>query len=97
MNMQDEMKNTSPVPKENKPISTWEYFARDILYRLPLVGLIVALVCAFDKNNINVRNHARSRLIFIIIGLAFILAYFGMIILALGGAEILFGDAKIYY
>ena len=95
--MQDEMKNALPVPKENRPISPWEYFARDILYSLPLVGLIIALICAFDKNNINVKNHARSKLIFVVIWFAFVLAYIAMIIFAVGGAEILFGGAEMYY
>jgi hypothetical protein len=87
--MQDEMKNTSTVSNENRPISPWEYFARDVLYGLPFIGLIVALVCAFDKNNINVRNHARSRLIFVIIWFAFVLAYIAMIFIAFGGAHLM--------
>jgi hypothetical protein len=87
--MQDEMKNISPDKKENQPISPWEYFARDLLYGLPFVGWIVAIICAFDKNNINVRNHARSRLIFVFIWFVFVLAYIGMLFLAFGGAALL--------
>ena len=83
--MEDKMKSTSTTPVEGKPISPWEYFARDILYSLPIAGLIIALICAFDKNNINVRNHARGKLIFVIIWFAFIMVYLVFLALVILG------------
>ena len=62
--MKDEKEN------EGEVISPFGYFLRDILYAIPLVGLIAVIVNAIDAANINVRNHARGRLINF--GLAFI-------------------------
>ena len=76
--MTDERKNSLNSSEVNKPISAWEYFGRDILYAIPLIGLIVAIACAFDQN-VNVRNHARGKLIFVIIWFAFVMVYFGLI------------------
>lgn len=88
--MQDEIKSTSSIPNENRPITPWEYFGRDILYSIPLIGLIFAIICALDKNNINVRNHARSRLIFIIIWFGFLLLYVGMLAVLIFNATIIY-------
>ena len=68
--MNNEMKEKNVQTNENEVISPFGYFLRDILYAIPLVGLIAVIVNAIDAANINVRNHARGRLISF--GLAFI-------------------------
>lgn len=83
--MSDERNNNVISSEVNKPISAWEYFGRDILYAIPLIGLIAAIACAFDKN-VNIRNHARSKLIFVIIWFAFVVMYFGLIAFLLFGS-----------
>ena len=77
--MMNETKNTS-LPKENEPVSGFGYFLRDILYAIPLVGLIAVIVNAIDASNINVRNHARGRLIQFGIAFVFIIMYVILIV-----------------
>lgn len=67
---------TASNPKENKaaqarlkPISPWGYIGYQLLYCIPLIGLIVLLAHAIDARNQNVKNYARSVLIVIIISL----------------------------
>ena len=47
----------------NTPISSWGYFGYRILFGLPLIGWVVALVLAISAPNVNVRNFARSQFI----------------------------------
>ena len=73
------------IPEEYKPISMWGYFGYNLLFAIPLVGFIVALVFAFGGNrNINVRNYAKSYFCLIIIG-AVIGVIAGIIFLVFGG------------
>lgn len=51
-------------------ISPFTYFAYNILFAIPVIGLILLIVKAFDKKDINIRNYARSffiNIIFIIV------------------------------
>jgi hypothetical protein len=80
--MKDE-KEKNVQTNENEVISPFGYFLRDILYAIPLVGLIAVIVNAIDAANINVRNHARGRLInfglafiFMVLYIAFIISVF---------------------
>ena len=47
----------------NTPISSWGYLGYRILFNLPFIGWIVALVMAIGATNVNVRNFARSQFI----------------------------------
>lgn len=60
----------------NKPISMWGYFGYQILFALPVVGWIFALVLALAARNVNVRNFARSY--FCVLILVIILAVVGV-------------------
>ncbi|NLM18476.1 MAG: zinc ribbon domain-containing protein [Clostridiaceae bacterium] len=55
------------LPKKYKPISTLAYLGYGILFGIPLVGLILAIVFAVNDNKINRRNYARSVIIIYII------------------------------
>ena len=55
MNMEIEALN----PKY-RPLSPWAYFGYEILFSIPLVGLILLIVFALSDSNINRRNFARS-------------------------------------
>ena len=57
------------VPYEYQPISMWGYFGYSILFAIPIVGLILAIVWSFGAANINLRNFARSRFCILIIGI----------------------------
>lgn len=59
------------VPPEYKPISVWGYLGYEILFSIPLVGFIMMLVLAFAPQNVNVKNFARSFLLWILLALLF--------------------------
>ncbi len=42
------------------PLSPWAYFGLNILYSIPIVGLVFLFIHAIGANNINKRNYARS-------------------------------------
>ena len=69
------MKKKYDVPNNLKPLGTWTYVGYKILFRLPLIGLICAIIFAIDGSNINRRNYARSSIISMIIGIIIIIAY----------------------
>lgn len=52
--------NENNIPSTYKPLSPWAYFGYNILFTIPLVGFICAIIFAFDNSNINRRNYARS-------------------------------------
>ena len=55
--------------KEYKPISAWGYIGYRILFAIPLLGLILAIVWAIGAENRNKKNLARSQIILIIIAI----------------------------
>ncbi len=59
------------VPPEYKPISVWGYLGYEILFSIPLVGFIMMLVLAFAPQNVNVKNFARSFLLWILLASLF--------------------------
>ena len=54
------MQEHQNIPSEYKVLSPWAYFGYNILFAIPLVGFILALVLAFDNSNLNRRNFARA-------------------------------------
>ncbi len=85
--------NTAPTPQKTNipynytPISAWGYVGYQLLFCVPLVGFIFMLVWAFNNNNINRRNFARSYLIFLIAGIiiGIIIAIIIILIAIIGG------------
>ena len=72
-----------PVEKKSKtdPMSTGQFFLMDLISIIPVVNLIVFIVWSFvDSVNVNRRNWARARLLWIGIGLA-LLAIIAIIII----------------
>jgi len=65
--------NSSGFPENYKPISMWGYFGYQVLFAIPIVGLIFLLVYSFGgTKNKNVQNFARSYFCFLIIVLIII-------------------------
>jgi len=63
----DEIRN---LPEEIRPISMWGYFGYQILFSIPLIGLILLIVFALGgTRNVNLRNFARSYFCILIIGI----------------------------
>ena len=59
------------LPEEIRPISMWGYFGYQILFAIPLIGLILLIVFALGgTRNVNLRNYARSYFCILIIGIA---------------------------
>lgn len=52
--------NNNNIPAEYRPISMWGYFGYQILFSIPIVGLILLIIYSFSSSNINRRNFARS-------------------------------------
>ena len=55
--------------KEFKPISAWGYIGYRILFAIPVLGLILAIVWAIGAENRNKKNLARSQIILFIIAI----------------------------
>ncbi len=65
------------IPTEYKPISAWGYFGYQLLFAVPLVGLILLIVFSLGgTRNINLRNFARSYFCIYLLGLIFIIILF---------------------
>lgn len=54
------MEINNNIPGEYRVLSPWAYFGYSILFAIPLIGFILAIVFAFDNSNLNRRNFARS-------------------------------------
>ena len=54
------MEINNNIPSEYRVLSPWAYFGYSILFAIPLIGFILAIVFAFDNSNLNRRNFARS-------------------------------------
>ena len=48
------------ISDENKILSTDDYIKYNLLFLIPIVGLIFLIIFSFDKKNINRRNYAQS-------------------------------------
>lgn len=48
------------IPSKYKPLSPWAYFGYQLLFSIPVIGIIALIVFAFNNDNINRKNYARS-------------------------------------
>ena len=79
------------LPDEYRPISMWGYFGYEILFSIPIVGVILLLVFSFGgTKNVNLRNFARSYFCFLIV-----VVIFAIILVIIGGAAA--ASAAAYY
>ena len=73
--------NESQLPPQYKPIGAWGYFGYTLLFSIPIVGLICAIIFSLGgSGNINLRNYARSQFCWLLIILILV------IILGVSGA-----------
>ena len=57
----DEEREIAQLPLKYQPLSMWAYLGYTLLFQcVPLVGIIMAFVFAFNDSNIARRNFARS-------------------------------------
>lgn len=53
--------NYENIPDRYKPLSPWAYFGYQMLFNIPVVGIILLIIFALGgAKNINLRNFARS-------------------------------------
>ena len=53
--------NYENIPDRYKPLSPWAYFGYQMLFNIPVVGVILLIIFALGgAKNINLRNFARS-------------------------------------
>ena len=48
------------IPVKYRPLSAWAYFGYQILFSIPVIGFICLIIFAFNNDNINRKNFARS-------------------------------------
>jgi len=60
---------TPNIPEEYQPVSIGGYIGYSLLFGIPCVGLIAALIIAFGGNKrISLKNYAKSYLVLLLIG-----------------------------
>ena len=69
------------IPAEYKPISIWGYFGYEILFAIPVIGLIFMIIFSFSKNR-NLKNFTLSHFCLLVILLVIVIA-----VLSLGVGE----------
>lgn len=84
--------NNNNIPAQYKPISAWGYVGYQLLFNIPLVGFILLIIFAFDNENVNRKNFARSYFCAFLIAIIFI-----VIVLIIGASLGAFRDINIKY
>lgn len=75
---------------ELKPISPIGYIGYDILYMIPVVGLVMMIVFLATSQNRNVKNYAAAKLIALAIGSAISILLF--VVIGVGGISALLNN-----
>jgi len=74
------------IPAAYKPLSAWAYFGYQLLFSIPLVGLIMMIVFACGgTENINLRNYARSYFCALLVAVIIVVVVL-VLVLVLGGS-----------
>lgn len=60
------------IPPQYKPLSPWAYLGYQILFTIPLVGLIALIIFALNNDNVNRRNFARSYFCVLVIAIVLV-------------------------
>lgn len=48
------------LPEQYRPMGAWAYFGLQLLFSVPIVGLVFLIIFSFSKGNLNRRSFARS-------------------------------------
>ena len=88
----DNNNNNNNIPAQYKPISAWGYVGYQLLFNIPLVGFILLIIFAFDNENVNRKNFARSYFCAFLIAIIFI-----VIVLIIGASLGAFRNIAVNY
>ena len=86
------------LPEKYRPLSPLAYFGYSLLFSIPIVGFIFAIIYAVtSEGNINRRNYARGYLIALLVGV--IIYDIILVITLVAGVSIsaLFRNSRYYY
>lgn len=62
-----------------EPMSTKDWFITLLITYIPLIGLIMLLVWAFDSStNLNKKNFAKASLLWVVIGIVLAIIFFAL-------------------
>ena len=86
------MEINNNIPNEYRVLSPWAYFGYSILFAIPLVGLICAIVLAFNNSNLNRRNFARSYFCGLLIAVILII----FVAVLVGAGIFAFNNARLF-
>ena len=91
--------NEQSISSKDRIVSVWEFVGYILLFCIPIVNIICAIIFACSNNNINRRNFARAYLIIIVIATVL---YFVLGMFIFNSANRLTNDAidsidKLYY
>ena len=98
-NVASESVNNGPqhinaISAEYKPISMWGYIGYDILFSIPIIGLICIIIFSVGgTSNKNLTNYARSRICLLIV----ILAICGIMFFVVGTTALIRALPNIRY
>jgi len=68
-----------PAQLSTEPMSTKDWFITLLITYIPLVGLIMLLVWAFDSStNLNKKNFAKASLIWVLVGIVLAIIFFAL-------------------
>lgn len=84
-----EAQEISLLPPKYRPLGMWGYFGYSILFAIPVVGLVCAIVFSFSDANIARRNFARSYFCLLIIGVVICI-----VAVAVGAVSYLFAPVE---
>lgn len=78
---QQQWGNPTPyIPASYRPLSKWEYFGYNILFGLPVIGIIMLIIFACGgTTNINLKNYAASYFCLDLIILFFLVVFLAII------------------
>lgn len=71
-----EKEEIAKLPEKYKPLGAWKVFGYNLLFALPLIGFICAIVFAFNNNNIPRRSLARAYFCGMLIGMIVFAVFF---------------------
>lgn len=66
------------MEEKYRPLSPWTYFGYNILFSIPLIGIICLIIFSLSDENINRRNYARSFFCIYLIIIIFVILIFAL-------------------